>query len=395
MGIAPYAKRVEKLSGSAVREILKLTQQPNMISFAGGMPSDDAFPTEDLKKIMTKIIDNLGSEVLQYGVTEGYLPLKEEIVNMMAPKGIVAKAENILVTSGSQQGIDLVAKAFLDQGDKVIVESPTYLSAIQAFKLYEGELIAAPVDEEGIIPGALQEILDQEGNRVKILYMIPTFQNPTGKTVSLARRQAILAVAAQYDLLVIEDDPYGDLRYSGEPVAPMKTLDSVGQVLYLGSFSKIIAPGLRVGYAIGNDEILRKMVIGKQANDVHTPVFSQMVVTEYLKGGFLPEHLLTINAQYQEKRDLMLQTLTETMPQGVSWTHPEGGLFIWLTLPAHLKSGELLLKAIGENVAFVAGDSFFAHGEPLNAMRLNFSNASLDNIVVGISKLAKVIKENM
>lgn len=394
MAIADYADRVATLSGSAVREILKLTQQPDMISFGGGMPSEDAFPTEDLKRIMNGIVADLGGEVLQYGVTEGYLPLREEIVKMMAAKGVQAKADDVLITSGSQQGIDLVARAFLNKGDKVIVESPTYLSAIQVFKLYEADLIPVAVDEDGILPGELQKIFDTYGEAVKLVYMVPTFQNPTGKAMPLARRQEILSIINQQKVVLIEDDPYGDLRYSGEAIPTFASLDKEGQVLYLGSFSKVVAPGLRVGYAIADEAILSKMVIGKQANDVHTPMFSQMVIAQYLKEGLLPGHLAEINAMYRQKRDEMLKCLDAYMPAGVKWTHPDGGLFIWLELPEGMNSNDLFMEAVKEKVAFVAGDSFFAHGEVKNAMRLNFSNATWENIEIGIRKLAEVIKKN-
>lgn len=394
MAIADYADRVATLSGSAVREILKLTQQPDMISFGGGMPSEDAFPTEDLKRIMNGIVADLGGEVLQYGVTEGYLPLREEIVKMMAAKGVQTKADDVLITSGSQQGIDLVARAFLNKGDKVIVESPTYLSAIQVFKLYEADLIPVAVDEDGILPGELQKIFDTYGEAVKLVYMVPTFQNPTGKAMPLARRQEILSIINQQKVVLIEDDPYGDLRYSGEAIPTFASLDKEGQVLYLGSFSKVVAPGLRVGYAIADEAILGKMVIGKQANDVHTPMFSQMVIAQYLKEGLLPGHLAEINAMYRQKRDEMLKCLDAYMPAGVKWTHPDGGLFIWLELPEGMNSNDLFMEAVKEKVAFVAGDSFFAHGEVKNAMRLNFSNATWENIEIGIRKLAEVIKKN-
>ena len=394
MAIAAYADRVATLSGSAVREILKLTQQPDMISFGGGMPSEDAFPTEDLKRIMSGIVANLDGEVLQYGVTEGYLKLREEIVKMMAAKGVETKADNVLITSGSQQGIDLVARAFLNKGDKVVVESPTYLSAIQVFKLYEADLIPVAVDEDGILPGELQKIFDTYGEAVKLVYMVPTFQNPTGKAMPLARRQEILSIVNQQKVVLIEDDPYGDLRYSGEAIPNFASLDKEGQVLYLGSFSKVVAPGLRVGYAIADEAILGKMIIGKQANDVHTPMFSQMVIAQYLQEGLLAGHLAEINAMYRKKRDEMLRCLEAYMPAGVKWTHPDGGLFIWLELPEGMSSNELFLEAVKEKVAFVAGDSFFAHGEVKNAMRLNFSNATWENIEIGIKKLAEVIQKN-
>lgn len=394
MGIPSYSNRMANVSGSAVREILKLTQQPDMISFGGGLPSEDSFPVADLQEIMNDITKNLNGAVLQYGLTEGYVPLREEIAKWMATKDVHASIEDILVTAGSQQGLDLVAKAFIDKGDKIIVESPTYLAALQAFKMYEPVFISAPVDADGVVPAELDKILASEEN-VKMVYMIPNFQNPSGKSVPTARRKELMEVIQKYDVVLIEDDPYGDLRYTDHVYPLMKSMDTKGQVLYFGSFSKVVAPGFRVGYSIAPEPILSKMIIGKQSCDLHVSILSQMILAEYLHRGLLPDHLQEINAQYKEKRDLMLSELDKTMPDGVHWTHPEGGLFLWLELPKHMSSNDLFLKAIEKKVAYVCGDAFFANGEPKNAMRINFSNATKENIVKGIKALADVIKENM
>lgn len=394
MGIPVYADRMANVSGSAVREILKLTQQPDMISFGGGLPSADSFPMEDLKDIINQITENMTASVLQYGETEGYRPLREEIVKFMATKGVNTCVDNVLITSGSQQGLDLVAKAFISKGDKIVVESPTYLAALQVFKMYEADFIEAPVDEDGIIPSELDRILRTE-QAVKLVYMIPCFQNPSGRTVSAARRKEILAVIQKYDVVLIEDAPYEDLKYTDAQYPSMKSMDITGQVLYFGSFSKTVAPGFRVGYSIADESILSKMIIGKQSCDLHVSIFSQMVMAEYLKRGLMPDHLKQINAEYAKKRDLMLKTLAETMPEGVTWTRPEGGLFLWLELPGSISTNDLFLKAIAKKVAYVAGDSFYAAGQPHNAMRINFSNATPENIVKGVQALAEVIKENL
>lgn len=394
MGIPSYADRMVGVSGSAVREILKLTQQPDMISFGGGLPSADSFPMDDLKDIINGLNENMTAATLQYGETEGYRPLREEIVAFMATKGVNTCVDNVLITSGSQQGLDLVAKAFINKGDKIVVESPTYLAALQAFRMYEADFIEAPVDEDGIIPEELDRILRTE-EHVKIVYMIPCFQNPSGRTTPAARRRELMSVIQKYNVVLIEDAPYEDLKYTDEMIPSMKSMDTTGQVLYFGSFSKTVAPGFRVGYSIADAPILSKMIIGKQSCDLHVSIFSQMVMAEYLKRGLMPDHLKQINVEYAKKRDLMLATLEECMPEGVTWTHPQGGLFLWVELPAHMSTNDLFLKAIEKKVAYVAGDSFFAAGEPHNAMRINFSNATPENIVKGVHALADVIRENM
>lgn len=394
MGIPSYADRMAGVSGSAVREILKLTQQPDMISFGGGLPSADSFPMEDLKSILHELTDNLTPGLLQYGETEGYMPLREEVVKLMATKGVHVPVDDVLITSGSQQGLDLVAKSFINPGDKVVVESPTYLAALQTFRMYGAEFIEAPVDADGVIAEELDKILSSESG-VKLIYMIPSFQNPSGRSISTERRKAIMEVVQKYDVILIEDAPYEDLKYTDEVYPSMKSMDTTGQVLYLGSFSKVITPGFRLGYSVAAEPILSRMIIGKQSCDLNCSVFTQAILAEYLKRGLLPEHLEKINAEYKAKRDLMLATLEETMPEGVTWTHPEGGLFLWLELPMHMSTNDMFLSAVEKKVAYVAGDSFYAAGEPHNAMRINFSNATPENIVKGIKILAEVIKENM
>ena len=394
MGIPSYADRLKNVSGSAVREILKLTQQPDMISFGGGLPSADSFPMEDLKSILHEMTDNLTPNLLQYGETEGYMPLREEVVKLMATKDVHVTVDDVLITSGSQQGLDLIAKAFIDPGDKVIVESPTYMAALQTFRMYGAEFIEAPVDKDGVIAEELDRILSEEP-KVKLIYMIPSFQNPSGRSIPTERRKAIVDVIQKYDVVLIEDAPYEDLKYTDVVYPSMKSMDTTGQILYFGSFSKVITPGFRLGYSVAAAPIMSRMVVGKQTCDLNSSVFTQAILAEYLKRGLLPEHLKKINAEYKAKRDLMLATLEETMPEGVTWTHPDGGLFLWLDVPAHMTTNDMFLSAVEKKVAYVAGDSFFAAGEPHNAMRINFSNAVPDDIVRGIKILAEVIKENM
>ena len=394
MGTVPYADRVAHLNSNAIREILKLTQKPEIISFAGGLPAEESFPIDEIKGIMMDIVNNLDGKTLQYGITEGYVPLREEIVKLVKPLGMEIGISDILVTTGSQQGLDLVSKGFLNKGDKILVESPTYLSAIQVFKLYEAECVAAPVDADGIDPVQLDKVLSQD-KTIKVLYMIPTFQNPSGRSIPEARRRAIMEVVAKHDILVIEDNPYGELRYSGDVLPTLQSLDQHGQVVYLGSFSKIIAPGFRVGFSIATPYIMSRLIIGKQACDLHSPILTQMIIAEYMSRGMMENHLQIINKQYKEKRDIMIECLEQHMPEGVTWTHPDGGLFLWAQLPSHMNTLELFSKAVERNVAFVAGEFFFADGEPKNTMRLNFSNATHENIRIGMKVLAEVIKENM
>ncbi len=394
MGKAPYADRVASLNSNAIREILKLTQKPEIISFAGGLPAPESFPIAEAKEILSDIVANLDASTMQYGLSEGYTPLREEIVKMVKKLGIDAKVEDILITTGSQQGLDLTAKAFLNKGDKVLVESPTYLSAIQVFKLYEAQCVAAPVDADGVEPQALDAMLGADPT-IKALYMIPTFQNPSGRTISLERRKAIMEVVAKHDIVVLEDNPYGELRYSGQPLPTLASFDNQGQVVYLGTFSKTMMPGMRIGFAVASPYIMSRLIIGKQAVDLHCPTLTQMIVYEYMHRGLMDAHLAEINAMYKIKRDIMLDCLEKYMPEGVTWTKPDGGLFLWLELPPHMKAMELFHKTLEKNVAFVAGDSFFADGEPLNTMRLNFSNATHENIERGMKILAEVIKENI
>ena len=392
--IAAFSDRLANADGSAVQEILRLTQQPDIISFAGGLPSADAFPIEDMQQIMRDFADHLGAEALQYGAAEGYKPLREEIIRFLKAKNIHASLDEIIITSGSQQGLDLVAKTFLNKGDKVIVESPTYLAALQAFSMYEPAFIEAPVDADGVIPAKLDEILAGD-DKVKLIYLIPCFQNPSGRTIPAARRKEILEVVKKYDVVLIEDAPYEDLKYTDEEYPSFKSMDETGQVLYFGSFSKSLAPGFRLGYSVGCPKMLERMVIGKQNCDLNVSVFTQMIVAEYMRRDLLPPHIKKICKQYKAKRDLMLDALEKEMPEGVKWTKPEGGLFIWIELPDYMDTDKMFIEAVEKKVAYVAGSSFFAKGEPRNCMRVNFSNATPEKVVQGVKALAEVVKANL
>ncbi|MGI6034601.1 MAG: PLP-dependent aminotransferase family protein [Limnochordia bacterium] len=386
-----FAKRMWHASSNAIREILKVTERPEVISFAGGLPAPSSFPVATIKKMAAEILAEDGPVVLQYGTTEGYWPLREAIAEWVKVKGIEASPEQILVLSGSQQGIDLMGKAFLDAGDRVIVEEPAYLAAIQIFRSYEAELVPVKGDEEGYDPGALERALKE--HQPKLIYLVSTFHNPTGITYSLERRKKVAELAAKYDCYVIEDDPYGDLRYSGDRVQALQTFNPE-RVVYLGSFSKIIAPGLRIGYAVAHDpEIRQKLVIGKQGADVHTSNLSQRIVHSFLSQGLLPDHIDSICQDYKAKRDLMLAGLEEHFPAGAKWVRPDGGLFLWVTLPEGISAVDVFPRAIEENVAFVPGAPFFARGGGENTLRLNFSNASFDQLKTGCARLGKVLKE--
>lgn len=385
-----FARRMEGMSGNVIREILKLTQQPDVISFAGGLPSPDSFPTAAVKRI----IDGIGDEyvrLLQYATTEGYPPLREFIAEWVKDRGIQATPDQVAMLTGSQQGIDLACKALLDPGDVVLVERPTYLTALQVIRMYQARAVSVPGDEHGMDPDALAQAIQE--HRPKMIYLVPTFRNPSGETWNLERRRMVVDLAARAGVVIVEDDPYGLLRYSGTPVPAVKALDTAGCVIYLGSFSKIVAPGLRVGYAIAEPELLRKLVIGKQTADVHSTNLSQYVVNAFCRSEEFPGHIESIKANYGQKRDHMLQLMKEHFPESATWTRPDGGLFVWVTLPDGISTTRLLERAVEDKVAFIPGTPFFPDGGGDNTMRLNFSNASFEQIDIGIARLGRVIRE--
>ncbi|MGE5474268.1 MAG: PLP-dependent aminotransferase family protein [Ignavibacteriales bacterium] len=394
MGEYNFAARMAGLNENVIREIFKIAQMPDIISFAGGLPSPDSFPIEEIKEITAKILEQNGSKILQYGVTEGYNPLREFIVSWVKRYSIDTEVDNVLVVSGSSQGIDLAAKSFINPGDYVLVENPTFLSAIQTFKGYQARIVPVEMDEDGIIPEDLELKISEF--KPKLLYTIPHYQNPTGITLSEERRERVMNIINRSNVIVLEDDPYVELRYyadircKGERLPALKSMDKNNQVIYLGSFSKIVSPGLRVGYAIADKEILRRMIICKQANDLHTPTLSQVIVHEFATTNLI-RHIRNINEDYSKKRNFMIEMLEKHMKKKAVWTEPDGGLFLWLTIDSNVKTSELLKTAVENKVAFIPGFPFYAEDGGENTMRLNFSNASLKDIEIGIERLAQIV----
>lgn len=387
-----YAKRMDNIKASEIRELLKLTQQPNIISFAGGMPAPESFPIEELVKIGKDVLEKTGAQALQYGPTEGYQPLREAIAKRMAKVKVDAKAENILVTSGSQQGLDFAAKIFINPGDIIVCESPTYLGAINAFKAYEPKFIEVSTDKDGMDMEELEEVLKGNDN-IKFIYVIPDFQNPSGKTWSLERRIKLIELANRYNVAVIEDNPYGELRFEGEVLPAVKHFDTEGRVAFLGTFSKILCPGLRLGWVVADTEFLSKFILVKQGADLQSSTISQMEAAKFLELYDIDAHIQKIIDIYKVRKDVMIKTMEEEFPEGVTFTYPEGGLFTWVILPEYMNARELALKALEQNVAYVPGGSFFPNGGNENTFRLNYSNMNEEKIMEGIKRLGKVIKD--
>jgi 2-aminoadipate transaminase len=396
-----YAQRTQKMKASAIRELLKITEQPNMISFGGGFPAPDVFPVEEFKRACNIVLETKGADALQYGGTDGYVPLREMIARHTSAIGINVDIDNILITSGSQQALDLLGKIFINRGDRILVENPTYLGALQAWNAYGAEYITVPVDEYGMQTDLLEEAL-----RIgpKFIYVLPNFQNPTGTTLPTERRQKLIELADRYGVPIIEDDPYGQLRYEGEDLPAVELLDSqmrvkssnyTGNVIYLSTFSKILAPGLRLAWVIAPKEVIRKLALAKQGCDLHTSTFNQIVAHEVGQHGFLDRHVKVIQATYKERRNAMLDALDEHMPDGITWTRPQGGLFLWVTLPQQFNATEMLQEAIGEKVAYVPGEFFYPDGSMKNNMRLNFSYCNPKLINEGISRLGIAFKKKL
>lgn len=399
-----YAHRTKSLTSSAIRELLKLTQNPNVISFAGGLPAPELFPTSRIQSVCAEFLSNprLSQAALQYSTTEGYPPLRELIARHTARYGINAKPENVLITSGSQQALDLIGKLLINRGDRVLVEAPTYLGALQAFNVFGPGYVNVPMDDAGLITTNLDDLLR---TGIKFMYLLPNFQNPSGVTLTLERRQEVVALAEKYGVPIVEDDPYGQLRYEAEHLPTLLVLDrqnvqrdtsyELGNVIYLSTFSKTLAPGLRLGWMVAPTEVINKLVLLKQGADLHTSAFTQVLAHEVAQGGFLDDHITQLRQVYRERRDVMLAALDENFPPawGVSWTRPLGGLFLWLKLPPPLQAHTLLQQALAENVAFVPGAAFFAEPDTgQHYCRLNFSNAQPALIQEGIRRLATVVK---
>ena len=388
-----FASRMNQMRASEIREILKITKRPEVISFAGGLPAPEVFPVEEIKRVTAIVLDEMGSEALQYSTTEGYDSLRRQIAGRIKKKaGASVSPEHILITNGSQQALDFCGKLYLDEGDIVLCESPTYLAAITAFRAYNPQLVGVPTDKDGMIPDALEAILKTK-NRIKFIYVIPDFQNPTGRTWSNARRRALVALADKYGVPIVEDNPYGELRFEGEWLPSVKSLDTKGLVIYVSTFSKTFCPGMRIGWIAAAPPIIEKFVLIKQGADLHTSSISQRVISKYLDLYDYDANITMITGVYRQRRDAMIAAMDTYFPEGVSHTNPQGGLFLWVTLPPHIESVELLKRCLVHNVAFVPGDAFFPDSAVTNTMRLNYSNMPEPRIVEGIQRMAAAIRE--
>ena len=388
------AGRVTHLKASAIREIFKMVGKSDIISFAGGIPSPEVFPKEEFARISNKILSENGNAALVYGVTEGYVPLLEIVKELNKKVGVGSLIDQTVITTGAQQATDLVTRALVNDGEGIIVEEPSFIGSLNSFRSYNARLFGAPMLDDGIDTDAVEEILKKE--KIKIIYTIPTFQNPTGVTLSLEKRKKLLELAKKYDCLILEDNPYGDLRFKGEDVPTIKSMDDEGRVIYVGTFSKTLAPGIRVGHVTAHKDIIDRVVVVKQVNDVHTTLLSQMLVTEYINNNDYEAQIKKGCDLYKEKCDLMLKTMDEYFPKEVKYTRPDGGIFLWCTLPENINSGVLFEKALERKVAFVPGRTCNIDiDSPSNCFRLNFSTASNEKIVEGIKILAEVIKEEL
>jgi 2-aminoadipate transaminase len=393
-----YSKNALNMKRSEIRELLRVTRQPDMISFGGGLPGPETFPVKDLEDISCRVLREKGALALQYGPTEGEMPFREEIAKWLGREKTTIKAENILITAGSQQGLDIVSKVFLDPRDIVIVELPSYVGGLQAFTAYRARMIGVPQDRDGMRMDLLEKVLaklENRGKKPKFIYVVPDFQNPSGITMSLERRMRLLQLAYRFELPVVEDSPYRDLRYKGNTVPAIYSLDNQSHVVALGTFSKLLAPGLRLAWIMAPVGWMDRMVVAKQAMDLCSPTYTQLIAAEYLRRGLLPRHVEDIRRVYGRKLEVMLEALERHMPKGVEWSKPEGGLFLWVKLPKKMSATDLFPKAVENKVAYVVGSAFHCDGKGQCAMRLNFSYPSEQQIVEGIQRLARIIRESM
>lgn len=396
-----FAHRTSGMSSSFIRELLKVTAQPDMISFGGGFPASELFPLERTREACDKVIKENGRKALQYATTEGYNPLREWIVEFTAKQGFRVSVDNIFLTSGSQQALDLLGRVFINRGDRIITESPTYLGALQAWNAYGASYVTIEDDDDGLNTDQLEDLI---GTNIKFQYILPNFQNPMGVTLSLERRQKLVELALKHNVPLVEDDPYGALRFEGEVIPPVAAIDAAyhdnttdysGNVIYTSTFSKILAPGLRIGWVIAPSEVIKKMVQAKQGADLQSSTFDQYVAYELVKGDWIYEHIDLIRKVYHERRDCMLQAFEEFMPAGTTWTTPKGGLFLWLRLPEGCDTLELFPIAVEEKVAYVPGLPFYPIDGPKNTMRLNFSASNPDLIREGVKRLANMAKRSL
>lgn len=388
-----FSDRMNGMKASDIRELLKLTARPEVISFAGGMPAPELFPVEEINAAFNAVMAENGRTALQYGPTEGYAPLRKQIAERMERiNAIKTDISNLILTAGSQQGLDFCGKLFLNPGDVVILESPSYLGAINAFNAYQPNYVEIPTDENGMIMEELEKALATTEN-VKLIYVIPDFQNPSGRTWPLERRQKFMEIVNKYEVNVIEDNPYGDLRFRGEFLPALKSLDTKGLVMYFGTFSKILSPGFRIGWICANDAVMEKLNLIMQAAALQSATVNAMVVSKYLDMFDIEEHVAKILPVYKHRCELMINTMRETFPPEAKFTDPEGGLFTWVELPEYINTRELAAKALEQNVAFVPGSGFYPKGDNNHCMRMNYSGQSDERIVKGVNIIAKLIKD--
>ncbi|WP_237714892.1 PLP-dependent aminotransferase family protein [Pelosinus fermentans] len=388
-----FANRVKLLKTAANQEILKFTQQPEVISFAVGMPAAEMFPIEELKHISNKVLEEAGNQALQYSTSEGFEPLRELVATRMNNKFKTnIRFKNIMITNGGQQALDFCAKLFINDGDTILCESPTYLAAINAFMPYCPNFVEVPTDDYGMIIEKLEEIIQITSN-IKFIYIVPDFQNPTGRTWSLERRRQLMAIINKYEIHVIEDNPYGELRFEGDALPSLKSFDTKGLVIFISSFSKTFCPGLRIGWIAAEDIYFEKFVIIKQGADLHTSTINQMLIAKYMEMYDFDANLEKIINVYKRRRDVMINAIKVNFKKDIKFTYPQGGLFIWVELPYHIKAVELLERCLKDNVAFIPGDTFFPNSQVKNTLRLNFSNMSEEKIREGIWRIGKVLNE--
>ena len=387
-----YSKAVPQGGVDTVGEILKVSTSPNVISFAGGLPAPELFPTSQLQQATDRVYQTSAESALQYSNSNGFRLLREILAQRMARRGVSCDADNIAITTGSQQSIDLISKMFINRGDTILVEKPTYMSALDVFNTYGANIVGVEMDDEGLRMDALEQALKNHPE-AKFLYTVPTFQNPTGRTLPVDRRQRMVELARQYDIVIIEDDPYGQLRFAGDPVPAVKSFDSDGRVFYLSTFSKTLTPGLRTGWVVADPAFIKHFTVIKQSADLHTDNVAQQVIAEFLADFNIDEHIAKIRQVYRQREQLMIEQIQKHFPTGVKYTNPDGGLFIWVEIPGNINTQDLFDQCIKNNVAFVPGEPFYP-GEPESGtFRLNFSNMSEEKIKDGIQRLGKAITE--
>jgi len=387
------AKRTQRMTSSVIRETLKMMSTPGIISLGGGMPAPELFPLREFQEACRYVLEHEGAQALQYSVTEGYPPLKQYLMEKMRKYGVPAEEDNILIVNGSQQALDLIGKVFINPGDTVLTDAPTYLGAIQAWNAYEARFVTVPLDEDGTRVDLVEDALKREP--IKFIYCLPNFHNPAGVTLSLERRQKLVELAAKYGVFIVEDDPYGELRFEGEDITPVVVLHKENTI-YLSTFSKTLAPGIRLGWIVAPARVLGKFVQAKQGTDLHTSIFVQMVANDICQRGFLRQHVKLIRETYRQRCGVMLSAMEKYFPPGVSWTRPQGGLFLWVMLPESISAIEVLKAALAEKVAFIPGFAFYPDGvSGQNTLRLTFSTASPDMIEEGIKRLGKAIDKEL